>query len=310
MSARRFMMFCFSISCSLMWLWTACTTQQQVPGNPILINHKFNSVQVQAHRTGQVTATCDAGQVIYSGGFATLAPDSDTVMSTVNYPLNTRFIYASYPSSTSAWTVKMLNRESSDILLTVHIYCSATPATQLASATGTTGNTPLVASCPGGTQLTGGGFQVTDITTLNDVVSILSSRATSNVSGWQVSAREARGSGRQSNTLAAYAVCTTAALKSVIGTAVTVKANGVAPAQVTIGQGAAGCVGNQLLLSAGFDVTNSDGDGNVAPVLFYSDYSQSSPQWTFSLASLPNAGIEGGAFNSGASGVLIPLCGN
>jgi hypothetical protein len=313
MHIKQFILPCLLLFILAGAILSGCTDQQQAQGsgNTIIIKHKLNDITVHAHQLGQVTATCDAGQEIVSGGFAAIAPDSSS-MQEVSYPLNTRVIVASYPSSPSTWTVAMLNRESSDTLLVAHVYCAPTTGTKIASAVGAANSTPINATCATGTQLTGGGFQITNIHQSNDVVAILSSRPllAQTLLGWQVKTREARGSSTPSNPVTSYAVCTTLGLASSLGTSVTVSANAIAPAAATTGQGSVACQSTQLLLGAGFDFSESDIDGNDVPVHFYPDYTQTPPQWSLLLASLPDAGIEGGALNSGAKGVLIPVCGS
>ena len=286
----------------------ACAQQPSVPtdnGTVSVITHYLSVVSVPAHKTGKVTARCQPGEEVVSGGFGTVG-SSDS--SQVVFPLNKTVILASYPSSTTSWTVVMLNREEGSVTLAAHIQCTTLTGSKLSEFYGLANALPATATCPGNTRLLGGGFRVDEsaIRLLNSVINVEVS-APANATAWTTTIRPSRGSSVSTNTqVTTYAVCTSSKLKSILKNGIEVKAP-PGGKNSTDGYGTGGCSANQLLLAAGFRIDSND--GYLAPYLFYADYSNTTLTWAFKFRSLVTSSIEGQPINLGGKAYLLPICG-
>ena len=292
----------------------ACTSTggiNSVPG----IADRFNDATASPYKITTVSASCNPGEQMVGGGWAINTPAYNGSVD-VQYPLDQYFVSASYPSSSNTWTAVFVNRSrpfpGSDALGFVHVECLSTGATPtIVSAVGTL-LTTVTASCPSGSILTGGGYELTNLHTANQVVAFTLSRPDASNEGspsaWSVSANDVSHSQvDSSNQIMSFAVCTTQSLSATIGTSVKVSAPPGEPDLVTQGVAGAPCASGQAPLSGGF-VNYTGTDGNLAFSNFYASYASSPLQWGATLKSLPNADIEGHPKNGGGSATIIPVC--
>lgn len=291
----------------------ALTGCPQTSGN-VTITDRFNAAQVPALSQASVTATCNPGEFVVGGGFAVAPTPAYQGTIGVIYPLDQYFVFASYPSSPTSWTVSVLNRASGDsqgdILAVSHAQCAAglSSGVSVASASGLIGvSAPLVmASCTQGSA-TGGGFQVTPIQLLNDVATIDTNAGTGTagtLNAWSVHALAARNSTLDFSQaqISSYAVCTTA-LTAQQGMFQTVSALAGLSNMATEGQGSGTCGQGQLLAGAGFQLTTPPFEGFPITSFF-----TNGSAWSMTMFSLPQADFEGNAGNSGGSINLFPVC--
>lgn len=291
----------------------ACTSSGGLNSAPGIAD-RFNAASASPYQVTTVKASCNAGEQMVGGGWAITTPAyNDSV--DVQYPLDQYFVAASYPSDSHSWTAVFVNRSrpfpGSNALGVVHVDCLSTGvAPTIVSAVGPL-LTPVTASCPTGSILTGGGYELTNLHSANQVVAFTLSRpdgsAGATPSAWSVLAYAVHHTQLDSsNQIMSFAVCTTQRLSATIGTSVTVSAPPGKPDQATDGAAGAPCASGQAPLSAGFD-NHTDTDGNLTFSLFYASYA-SPMQWNATLNSLPNADIEGRSSNGGGSATIIPVC--
>jgi hypothetical protein len=181
-----------------------------IPLFPLILpatDFEFNQATISGNSTGNVTVTCPSGSVVVSGGFAAA---SDLVVYTSSMEGN-------------GWRVYAKNYAGSGRLLNAYAVClsntSGTISQQLAQVNAPVGGygNP-VATCPGGSVVTGGGFASSA-----DNLWVYNSSQTGN--SWQVYARNLSGSSQLVN---AYAICLsgTTGTTSQSGTNVSIAAGG------------------------------------------------------------------------------------
>jgi hypothetical protein len=186
------------------------------------------------------TATCPAGSVVVSGGYAS---SSDML------------VYTQFAEG-NGWRVYAKNNAGSSKLLNAYAVClknTAGSITQHASTTsvpsGSTGQAEV--SCPAGKIVTGGGFASTS----NGDLIVYNTSKTSN--GWQVYARNNGGSSKSLNV---YAVC----LSGVTATTSQVYEQGSVSAGGTQGVEAE-CPEGDLIVGGGFAAQNDFRMYNSSP---------------------------------------------
>ncbi len=108
---------------------------------------------VPGGKIGMVTATCEPGEQMLSGGYYVYAWEAEAN------------VVASYPSGPNAWTVTDDNTHGTDLTITAYANCLQAPYSvglRLVSSTSLSSGTPQATTiaCPSGAVLTGGGFQV------------------------------------------------------------------------------------------------------------------------------------------------------
>jgi hypothetical protein len=305
-ASRVFRRGLLGVLVALLFLLGGCSNTATV--GKVSITDRFNTLNVAALKLGSATATCNAGEQMVSGGYGVTTTAYSNTIDAVHYPIDQYPIVASYPSSPTSWTATLLNRVQGATLLVVHAECVSTSVgVQIASALGNIDTNAVTATCPQGSQRTGGGWQVTNVNQTKEVVTIQSSLP-SGTNGWSVKARPARGStaSTQSNQIKSFVVCAANTLTTSTGASSAVTAPPGLPNIVTPGPGHASCGSNQLLVGAGFSV--SDIDGNLPVELFFPSYDVSPAQWAISMVSLPDSSIEGQALNSGGTGSIVPIC--
>ena len=296
------------VGCSLAVFLTSCNQQPQAPSiggtTALVITHYFNGISAPPGRRSQVTAKCQAGEEVVSGGFGTVA-SSDTTQP--NSPLSKTVIMASYPSDSSSWTVIVFNREDQSVTLSAHIECTPLKGSSIHTAQGTLAGNGIVAVCPQNTQLLGGGFSFDHLQRSTDVIVVQASTPVfqAKSAGWLTAIHNATYSTIDENAdYTSYAVCTSASFTTNLGAMQEVKA----PMGTTSsdGNGTASC-SPHILLAAGMSFANND--GRLAPFLSYPDYTQTPPIWQLSFRSFDAPSIDSPSTNPGGTGYIHPLCG-
>jgi hypothetical protein len=280
-------------------------------GTPITLTDRLSAISVPAGARQSTTASCQPDEVMLSGGYAVTTPAYQAALDQ-STPLDRYFVFEDYPSSPTSWTASVLNRAAGagpgSILLVAHVECtsglSATPT--IANAVGAIRDL-VSAACSSG-NLTGGGYQVTNIHTDKDVIAIVGSYGLigGGASSWNVQTVYAQGSSADptQTQVLSYAVCNS--LTTGQGTAVPLSAPTGPADQATSGTGSASCATGQLLSGAGFELGTAT---DSLPVThFFPDYSATPPQWDMTLYSLPAPSVEGQFSNAGGSATLVPIC--
>lgn len=308
--SRSFRLLLFVTLSGLIFIFSACNSTS-VGG--VSITDRSNPITIASKQIGSVTASCQQGEQMVSGGYGVAAEAYLQPINSVAYPLDLYPVIASYPSSPTSWTVTVRNRSSSSTTVTAHVECVSTSVgIQLANALGDIDSSQVTASCPQGTQRTGGGWQVSNIYEVSaiGVVTILNSSATG-PNNWSVSARLAEGStgDPQNDHVTSYVVCAANTLTMAPGASSQVAAAPAPPGVANIatpGAGRASCGSNQLLTGAGFSM--NDIAGNLGLVSSFPSYDLSPAEWVLSIISLPLSGTEGGMYNNGGTGAIVPIC--
>jgi hypothetical protein len=283
-------------------------------GATITITDRFSAVNVPANeiRNNTATASCKAGEVMLSGGYAVTTPAYSASLDQ-STPLNRYFIYADYPSSNSTWTVSVLNRAPiatpGSILLTAHVECATgvSGASETPKAEGPIG-ARVKASCPG-VGLTGGGYRITAIDSYKAVVTIVTSFGSignGNLGAWNVETAFAEGSYASitQTQVYAYAVCNN--LTTTMGARVDVSAPAGPADQATSAMGAAPCGEGQVLTGGGFGLLHVTDSLPVTQLA--ADYTDAPSRWIMTLYSLPAPDFEGKFGNAGGYASLYPIC--
>lgn len=119
-----------------------------------LVQRSTQSDQIPAGKSGTVTATCQPGEQLLSGGYYVYAFEAAAN------------VVASYPSGPDAWTVTDDNTLGpSYVQITAYANCLQAPYSvgirMVSSTSQSSDNTPqaTIADCPSGSVITGGGFQ-------------------------------------------------------------------------------------------------------------------------------------------------------
>ncbi len=197
-----------------------------------IVTHQVTGPQIPAGQKGTLTASCDSGEQMLSGGFS-----GDAFEGAVK-------VVESYPSAPDTWTVTVDNSIApSWVQMTVSVYClQASPSirTTIVHATQTTTGTQTVA-CPRGSVLLSGGYAGTVQPTLSKPVA----------NGWQ------------SDATTVYAVC---ARRHTIAGAVATVSLTTPPVEAEAGATAT-CAANQLATGGGFSVDS----GSARPIVSSQD---------------------------------------
>jgi hypothetical protein len=202
----------------------------RLASTPTIVTHSLTGPQIPVGQKGSVTASCQKGEDLLSGGYIVDAFESDNVVE-------------SYPSALDSWTVTDDNTSGpSWVAITVMVYCLQSGASLHPTLVHATGSGSITASCPGHTVLTGGGFKGTNV-----------SASLPLASGWQVTS---------SNAHDAYAVCARNHLRAAAPVS---SATFTTPSVFGGSAGAtAHCGSGQFATAGGFRLTRSDGSTSFA----------------------------------------------
>ena len=200
----------------------------KLPGFPVLLpvsSQVVAQVSVAASGSGNIVATCPSGSVVTGGGFA----------------INPNLAIHNSSAHGNGWLASAQNLSGSAQGLNVYAECLAnTKGTiQQVLNQGTlaaSGAGQVVANCPSGSVVTGGGFAG------NANLTMHSDFASGN--GWQV---DAKNSSSSSQPLNAYAIC----LSGTSGSSQQVM-NQVSAAAIGVGHALAACPSATFLTGGGF----------------------------------------------------------
>ncbi len=201
-----------------------------VPSLPILqpaTQQVVKQVSVSGGEIGHAVASCPGSSVVTSGGYAA-SPD---------------LLIYTHSRSDNGWSVYAKNNSSSTKLLNAYAIClsnvSASSAQRVKQVTVPAGGVGhAIATCPGGSVVTGGGYASHS----DGSLFIYNSSRSGN--GWQVYARNTSGTEKPFN---AYAIC----LSGTDGTTTQTGDQGSIPAGGTLGVTAT-CGSGTLLTGGGF----------------------------------------------------------
>ena len=142
-----------------------------------VITDRFNNATIRPLGLATVIANCQLGEQMLSGGWA-LDPSAyrqNTVTrgGMRQNVIDEYFVAASYPSGPDSWSVTFTNQSSGNgagnVLGFVHVEClSHGHAPTIVHQSGNSGSgNSLTATCPSGTQLTGGGYNLNTLSQAN-----------------------------------------------------------------------------------------------------------------------------------------------
>jgi hypothetical protein len=197
-----------------------------------IVTHQVTGPQIPVGQKGTLTASCESGEQMLSGGFS-----GDAFEGAVK-------VVESYPSAPNTWTVTVDNSIApSWVQMTVSVYClqaSSSIRTTIVHTTQSTAGTQAVA-CPRGSVLLSGGYAGTAQPTISKP----------DANGWQ------------SDATTIYAVC---ARQHVVAGSVATATLTTPPVEAEAGATAA-CASNQLATGGGFSVDS----GSARPIVSSQD---------------------------------------
>lgn len=307
------LLFC----CTLLW---ACGTGpnggggiNSAPG----ITDRFSAVTIHPLGLATATASCQTGEQMLSGGWAVTTPayqDKVTRGGITHTVTDEYFIAASYPSSANSWTVTFTNQAigSGDVLGTAHVEClTKGSAPTIVSQSGNTnsGNT-LTVNCPQNMHLTGGGYQLTNVSQSNIASAVIDFEASTPIglTQWMVATDYSIGSlNLFGNNVSVYAVCTSNLTVSAGNTATISVPAAQQPEVATSASGSGTCASGLTPVGAGYQKVKAS--ARAFPItLFYPSYSTNTPTWATTVYSLPPITIDSPPISSGGTLKVLPLC--
>ncbi|GHO94973.1 hypothetical protein KSF_050210 [Reticulibacter mediterranei] len=197
-----------------------------------IVTYQVTGPQIPVGQKGTLTASCESGEQMLSGGFS-----GDAFEGAVK-------VVESYPSAPNTWTVTVDNSIApSWVQMTVSVYClqaSSSIGTTIVHATQSTAGTQILA-CPRGSVLLSGGYTGTAQPSISKP----------DANSWQ------------SNAATVYAMC---ARRHVTASSVATAALTTPPVEAEAGATAT-CASNQLATGGGFSVDS----GSVRPIVSSQD---------------------------------------
>lgn len=285
------------------------------------VTDRLNVATIHPMQIVPVTASCNSGEQMLSGGWAVTTPAYRGPI-TVGRPgpndTEKYFVAASFPASASSWTVIFTNEATGDgagdVSGVVHVECLASgTAPTIVSQVGT--NTPnafVTAACPNGANVTGGGFKLLNFTNiLSQMIDFIGSTPIG-LSQWNVYTDFALNSIMLDGTnVEAFAVCTTGPTTS-LGTHATVTAppepTNAPLTQPTSGSAYATCPTGQTPVGSGY-FKNGPGEAGIFPITsFFPAYDLTPPRWSVTAYSLPFVPIDSPSLVQGGSAIITPIC--
>lgn len=307
------LLFC----CTLLW---ACGSGpnggggiNSAPG----ITDRFSVVTIHPLGLATATASCHAGEQMLSGGWAVTAPayqDKVTRGGITHTVIDEYFIAASYPSSANSWTVTFTNQAigSGDVLGTVHVECltkGSAPTIVSQSGNANSGNT-LSVDCPQNMHLTGGGYQLTNVSQANIASAVIDFESSTPIglTRWMVATDYSIGNlNHFGNNVSVYAVCTPSLTVSAGNTTTVTVPAAQQPEVATSASGSGTCSSGLTPVGSGYQKVNAS--ARAFPItLFYPSYGTNTPTWATTVYALPPLTIDSPPISSGGMLKLLPLC--
>ncbi len=285
-------------------------------GGSTTITDRFNIATVSPGRIVSITARCNPGEQMLSGGWAVTTPAYSGSVSEGHPGANDDqqyFVAGSYPSDSSSWTAIFTNEATEDsqgdVSGVVHVEClskgtSPTLVTQVgADPQSDIDTTP---SCPQGSSLTGGGYELLHFTNISQqMVNFIGSHAFG-TSQWSVATNFTFGQiGQIGASVEAFAVCSSS-LTTAFGSSATVKAPSSPSTVPTLGTTFVSCGNGEVPVGSGY--ANETADNAFPLTTFYPDYGGTPAQWDVRAYALPGIPIDSPASVFGGSAVITPIC--
>lgn len=281
------------------------------------ITDRFSVVTIHPLRFATATASCQAGEQMLSGGWAVTTPayqDKVTRGGITHTVIDEYFIAASYPSSANSWTVTFTNQAigSGDVLGTAHVECltkGSAPTIVSQSGNATSGNT-LSVDCPQNMHLTGGGYQLTNVSQANIASAVIDFESSTPIglTRWMVATDYSIGNlNHFGNNVSVYAVCTSSLTISAGNTSTVTVPAAQQPEVATSASGSGTCPSGLTPVGSGYQKVKAS--ARAFPItLFYPSYGTNTPTWATTVYSLPPLTIDSPPISSGGTLKLLPLC--
>lgn len=284
------------------------------------ITDRFNDATIHPLGLATVTASCQPGEQMLSGGWAVNTPayrqDTVTRGGIAHNVIDEYFIAASYPSAPNSWSVTFTNQSagagSGDVLGFVHVECLSkghAPTIISQSGSSSSGNT-LTAACPSGSQVTGGGYRLDNVSQANLASTVIDFEASTppSLTRWQVTTDYSIGNLTLfGNNVTAYAVCASGMAVSTGNTGTASAPAASKPLVATQGTGSATCASGQTPVGAGYQKANFS--PRAFPITsFFPSYGTTAPSWNATVYSLPPVTFDSSPMSSGGTLKIVPLC--
>lgn len=302
----------------LMCSFVGCSS---TTGGSTTITDRFNIATVSPGQIVPITAKCNPGEQMLSGGWAVTTPAYSGPVSEGRPGPNDDqqyYVAGSYPSDSSSWTAIFTNEATGDsqgdVSGVVHVECLSTGTTPtLVTQVGTDPESSIdtTPSCPHGSSLTGGGYELLNFMKIpQQMVDFTESNSPFGLgtppTQWSVSTNFTFAQiGQVGASVEAFAVCSSN-LTTSFGSSAMVKAPYSSSTVPTLGTTLVSCGNSEVPVGSGY--RNGDNVSSFPLTTFYPDYGGAPPQWDVRAYALPDIPIDSPPNVPGGSAVITPIC--